>query len=198
MTADSRSRIQDDRVHLGIDLSAANLMGEDAFVGAGMWQKISPWILSHQNGEGVTGVESHVTALTVPCDILTDDSMRADGLRIFVFERCIGGASFASSRQQGYWHEHLCRSRLSLCRSTWQDGLPSFRHRWELILSRIAFGDFVGQHGDMIYLEDGNIVTARLGMLQNKEWRDADGFGHVYCEMSLCRALDGRTSKLPK
>ena len=57
-------------------------------------------------------------------------------------------------------------------------------------MPRIAFGDFVGQHGDMIYLEDGNIVTARLGMLWGKEWRDADGFGHVYCEMSLCHALE--------
>ena len=65
MTAESRSRIQDDRVHLGLDLSAANLMGEDAFVGAGMWQEISILDTFSSNGEGVPDVESHVTALTV-------------------------------------------------------------------------------------------------------------------------------------
>lgn len=65
MTADSRSRIQDDSVHLGIDLSAANLMGEDAFVGAGMWQEVSNLDIFLSNGEGVTDVEGHVATLTV-------------------------------------------------------------------------------------------------------------------------------------
>ena len=64
----------------------------------------------------------------------------------------------------------------------------------QLVWSRVNFGDFVGPHGELVLLEDGDRVTGHLGLLWDGEWQDAEGFGRFYGGMDLRGAVDGKTS----
>ena len=64
----------------------------------------------------------------------------------------------------------------------------------QLTWSRVNFDDFIGPHGELVSLEDGDLVTGRLGLLWNGEWQGAGGFGQVYGSMRLRGAVDGRTA----
>ena len=64
----------------------------------------------------------------------------------------------------------------------------------QLTWSRVNFDDFVGPHGEKVSLEDGDLVTGRLGLSWDGEWQGAGGFGQVYGGMNLRSAVDGRTS----
>ena len=64
----------------------------------------------------------------------------------------------------------------------------------QLTWSRVNFDDFVGPHGEKVSLEDGDLVTGRLGLSWDGEWQGAGGFGQVYGGMNLRGAMDGKTS----
>ena len=64
----------------------------------------------------------------------------------------------------------------------------------QLVWSRVNFDDFVGPHGERVSLEDGDLVTGRLGLSWDGEWQGAGGFGRIYGGMNLRGALDGETS----
>ena len=64
----------------------------------------------------------------------------------------------------------------------------------QLVWSRVNFDDFVGPHGELVSLEDGDLTTGRLGLSWDGEWRGAGGFGRFYGGMNLRVALDGETS----
>ena len=64
----------------------------------------------------------------------------------------------------------------------------------QLVWSRVNFDDFVGPHGELVSLEDGDLVTGYLGLSWDGEWQDAGGFGEIYGGINLRGALDGQTS----
>ena len=64
----------------------------------------------------------------------------------------------------------------------------------QLTWSRVNFDDFVGPHGEKVSLEDGDLVTGRLGLSWDGGWQGAGGFGQVYGGMNLRGAVDGKTS----
>lgn len=64
----------------------------------------------------------------------------------------------------------------------------------QLVWSHVGFEDFAGLQGEPVSLEDGNLVTGRLGLSWNGEWQGAGGFGRLYGGVNLLGALDGETS----
>ena len=64
----------------------------------------------------------------------------------------------------------------------------------QLVWSRVNFDDFVGPHGELVSLEDGDLTTGRLGLSWDGEWQGAGGFGRIYGGMNLRSAVDGKTS----
>ena len=64
----------------------------------------------------------------------------------------------------------------------------------QLVWSRVNFDDFVGPHGELVSLEDGDLVTGHLSLSWDGGWQGAAGFGRVYGRMNLRGAVDGKTS----
>ncbi len=64
----------------------------------------------------------------------------------------------------------------------------------QLAWTRVGFDDFVGPHGELVSLEDGDRVTGSLGLLWDGEWQGAESFVRLYGEMNLRGNLDGKTS----
>ena len=62
----------------------------------------------------------------------------------------------------------------------------SFSPQVELLWTRIDFDDFVGPNGEIVSLEDGDIVTGRLGLLFSGDY--------IYGGVNLRTAIDGRTT----
>ena len=64
----------------------------------------------------------------------------------------------------------------------------------QLAWTRVGFDDFVGPHGELVSLEDGDRVTGSLGLLWDGEWQGAESFVRLYGEMNMRGNLDGKTS----
>ena len=187
----SRSRIQDDRVHFGFDLPATSLVGGNVVWGASMWQGFSTSDVS--SGNSAIGIESRAAALTASWR--SPNGLYVDGMNQYV--------SFSSSVSAG---------GLSLVQDNEGTGISALAEvgyrfavpisgvnfhitpQMELVWSRVGFDDFVGPHNELVSLEDGDLVTGRLGLSWDGEWRGAGGSGNVYGGMNLRGALDGATA----
>ena len=189
----SRSRMEDNRVHFGLDVPAASFMGGDMIVGASMWQGSSISDVSSPVGNGGIDVESHAAALTAswqsPDGFYVDGQTRyarflsdisAEGLSLVQDNE---GTGVSASVETGY------RFAAPL-------GGMDFHlsPQMELVWSRVDFEDFTGPHNELVSLEDGDLVRGRLGLSWDSEWRAVGGSGHVYGGVNLRGALDGRTS----
>ena len=191
LIADSRLRIRDDRVHFGFDIPATSLVGGGVVVGASIWQGFSTSSVSSGNGAVVT--KSHAAAMTASWR--PPDGFYADGQVQYVrFSSDVSvegvslvqeneGMGVSISAQIGY------RFAIPL-------GGMDFRlsPQMGLVRSRVGFDDFVGSHGELVSLEDGDVLTGLLGLSWDGEWRAIGGSGHVYGEIDLRGALDGRTT----
>ena len=190
-SADVGSRAHDDhdRIHFGFDIPAVNFMGGDVMVGTSMVQGFSTSLIS----KGSIGVESHAAALTASWQ--SPGGFYADGQTRYVrFSSDISteglslvkdneGAGVSASVEAGY-------------RFAVPVGGVDFllSPQMELIWSRVGFDDFVGPRGELVSLEDGDLVKGRLGLSWDGEWRAAGGSGRVYGRVNLRGALDGKTA----
>ena len=189
----SRSRMEDDRVHFGFDIPAADFMGGDVVMGASIWQGLSSSDVLFPIRKGVIDVESHAAALAAlwrsssglyvdgrARHVRFSSDIRADRHSLV---RDNGGAGMSASAETGY------RFAVPL------GGMDlHVAPQVELVWSRVGFDDFVGPRGELVSLEDGVLVRGRLGLSWDGEWRGAGGLGRVYGGMNLRDALDGRTS----
>ena len=189
LVAGGRSRVQDNRVHFGFDVPATSLMGGNVAMGASMWQGVSA--SDGSSGDSVIGVESSAAALTALW--WSSSGFYADGRAQYV--------NFSSN---------ISADRLLLVRGNEGIGIGALAEmgyrfaaraggidfhvvpQMELIWSRVDFDDFVGRHDELVSLEDGDLMTGRLGLSWDGEWRDAGGSGRVYGGVNLHGALDGK------
>ena len=193
MTADSRLRMEGNLVHFGFDLPAQSFMGGDVVLGAGVLQGLSISSISSSVGKSFIGVESHAASLRASW--WSPDGLYADGQTQYVrFSSGISsagismvedneGVGMSASAELGY------RFALSLGRMDFEV-VPQA----QLVWSGVGFDDFVGSRGERISLEDGDLMTGRLGLSWDGEWDDVGGSGRIYGGVNLRDALDGRTA----
>lgn len=192
--ADSnRLRMEDSRVHFGFDLPSTSLAGGNVIVGASMWQGLLTSDVSLSNGQGIIGIKSHAAALTASWR--SPVGFYADGRTHYV--------RFLSD---------VSADRLSLVQNNEGDGVSASAEagyrfaapigkidlyvapQAQLVWTSVGFDNFVGRHGDLVSLEDGDLVTGRLGLAWDGEWHAIGGSGHVYGGVNLRTDLDGKTS----
>ena len=191
--ADGRLRTESDGVRLGFDLPAQGFMGGDVALGAGVRQEFSVSDISSQEGGSVIGIESNAALLTAswwsPAGFYVDgqaqyvrfsSDISADGLSLVQDNE---GTGMGISSELGY------RFVVPLGGMDFEI-VPQVQLAW----SRVGFEDYVGPRGGLIVLEDGDLMTGRLGLSWNGEWRDIGGSGHIYGGVSLHDPLDGRTA----
>ena len=189
----SRSRMEDNRVSFGFNTSATGLVGGDVILGASMSQGFSTSDVSSPIGNGGIGVESHAATLTAswqsPDGFYTDGQTRYVRFSSDVSAERIAlvrdneGIGVSASVEAGY------RFAVPLGKVDFE-----VTPQTQLIWSRVGFDDFVGPHSELVSLEDGELVTGRLGLSWDGEWREAGGSGYVYGGMNLRGAVDGRTA----
>ena len=169
---------------IGLNALATRLMGGDMVVGTSMARNLS--------ASNNVNVESQITALTANWERkglyvggqtryarFTSD-VSTDRLSVV---RDNEGTGVNASVDLGY--------RLALP----FDGVDfQVAPQAQLVWSRVNFDDFVGPHGELVSLEDGDLVTGHLGLSWDGEWQDDGGFGRIYGGMNLRGALDGKTS----
>ena len=194
---DSSLRMEDDRVYFGYDTPAMDFMGGDMVVGGSVWQGLATSDVSSPIGGGDIDVESHASALTASWRSLggfhvggdvqytrfsTDMSAEVSAERVSLV-RDNEGTGVSASVETEY-------------RFTIPFGAMDFSvaPQMQLVWSSVDFDDFVGPHGALVSLEDGDLTTGRLGLSWNGEWQDTKGSGRIYGGMNLNDALDGRTS----
>ncbi|MCY4049515.1 MAG: autotransporter outer membrane beta-barrel domain-containing protein [Hyphomicrobiales bacterium] len=172
------------RATIGLDAFATRLMGGDMLAGTSVSQNFST--------SNDIDVESYITALTAnwerkgfyaggqaryarfTSDVSTDRLSVVQGNE---------GTGVNASVDLGY------RFALPFGGVDFQVAPQA-----QLVWSRVNFDDFVGPHGELVSLEDGDRVTGRLGLSWDGEWQGAEGFGRFYGGMNLRVALDGETS----
>ena len=187
------SRTSGERIHFGYDTPAMNFMGGDVVVGANMWYGTSTSDVSSSIGTSGIDVRSQAAALTASwwspkglyasgqtqyVRFLSDVS--ADGLSLVKDNEGVG---ITNSAELGY------RFAVPL-------GGMDFEvaPQVQLVWSHVGFDDFAGLQGELVSLEDGDLVTGRLGLSWDGEWQGAEGFGRIYGGMNLRGAVDGKTS----
>ena len=191
--ADGSSRMSGERIHFGYDTPAMDLMGGDMIVGANIWHGTSASDVSSSVGTGDIDVKSQAAALTASwwspeglyasgqtqyIRFLSDIS--ADGLSLVKDNEGIG---MNTSAELGY------RFAVPL------GGIDfEFAPQAQLVWSHVGFEDFTGRQGELVSLEDGDLVTGRLGLSWDGEWRGAEGLGQFYGGMNMRGAVDGKTS----
>lgn len=189
----SRSRMEDNRVHFGFNIPATSLVGGDVLLGASMSQSFLTSDVFSSIGNGSIGVESHAATLTTswwsPKGFYTDGQARyvrflsdisAERLSLVQDNE---GTGVSASAELGY------RSTVPLGGMDFQIAPQA-----QLVWSRVGFDSFVGPHGELVSLEDGDLLTGRLGISWDSEWQGAGGAVHIYGGMNLRGALDGRTA----
>ena len=189
----SRSRTEGNRVHFGYDIPAVNFMGGDMVVGTNAWYGLSTSDVSSPNGEGGIGFESQAAGLTASWQ--SPVGFYADGYTQYVrfsgdvsaenqaLVRDNEGIGVSASAEAGY--------RFALSLGGMDFGVTP---QAQLLWSSVDFEDFFGPQGGLISLEDGDLVTGRLGLSWDGEWQDIGGSGRVYGGVNLHEAVDGRTS----
>lgn len=165
---------------LGFDVPVTRLMGGDVFVGTS--------IARNSSTSNNISIESQITALAA--DWEREGFYVGGRTRFARFTSDVstgrlsvvqdnGGTGVSTSMETGY-RFNLMNFQIS----------PQTQLTW----TRVGFDDFVGPHGELVSLEDGDVVTGSLGLLWDGEWQGAAGFGRLYGEMNLRGNLDGKTS----
>ena len=165
---------------LGFEVPVTRLAGGDMFVGTSVARNSS---ISNN-----VSVESQITALAANWERgglyvggqtrLARFTSDVSTGRLSVVQNN-GGTGISMSVETGYWFD-VMNFRVS----------PQAQLTW----TRVGFDDFVGPHGELVSLEDGDRVTGQLGLSWDGEWQDAEGFGRLYGGVNLRGNLDGRTS----
>ena len=165
---------------LGFEVPVTRLAGGDMFVGTS--------VARNSSTSSNISVESQITALAASWErgglyvggqtrlarFISDVSTG----RLSVVQNN-GGTGISTSVETGYWFD-VMNFRIS----------PQVQLTW----TRVGFDDFVGPHGELVSLEDGDRVTGQLGLSWDGEWQGAEGFGRLYGGMNLRSNLDGKTS----
>ena len=186
-------RKEGDHVHFGFDLPAQRFMGGDVALGAGVLQEISMSDVSSSTVEGSIGIESHSASLRAswqsPFGFYVDgqtwytrfsSDISMEGRSLIQDNE---GTSMSATAELGY-HFTFPLGRMNF------GVVPQM----QLIWSSVGFDNFVGSRGESVSLEDGELMTGRLGLSWDGEWHDVGGSGRVYGGMNLRDALDGRTA----
>ena len=193
VTAAGSSRTSGESIHFGYDMPAMNFMGGNMVLGASMWHGTSTSDVSSSVGTSGIDVRSQAAALmaswwspeglyasgqTQYVRFLSDIS--ADGLSLVEDNEGIG---ITTSAELGY------RFAVPLGGMEFEVAPQA-----QLVWSHVGFKDFAGLQGELVSLEDGDLVTGRLGLSWDGEWQTAEGFGRIYGGMNLRGAVDGKTS----
>ena len=188
-----RSRMEDNRIHFGYDIPEVTFMGGDMVMGASISQGFLTSEVSSPVGNGSIGIESNAAALAASWR--SPEGFYADGRTRYIhfssdvsagelsLVRDNEGTGVGASVETGY------RFAVLLGGADFQVA-PHAQLTW----SRVDFDDFVGPHGELVSLEDGDLVMGRLGLSWDGEWHDIGGSGRIYGGVSLRDALDGRTA----
>ena len=171
-------QLREDDIHFGIESPAMSLMGGDVVVGTSMRHGLS----------SANSVDSDVQAYDITTSWNSANGLYMDGrTRYVLFSNDVGipdgislvkgneGVGMSASTELGYHFDVM--------------GFSASPHAG-LAWSRVDFEDFVAPRGERVSLEDGDLVTGHLGFLVEKDWQ---GLGHLYGEVNLQSALDGRT-----
>ena len=169
---------------IGLDTFATRLMSGDMLVGTSMSKNSST--------SSNIGVESQITALTA--------SWERRGFHVGGQIRYAGFTSDVSTDRLSVVQDNEGTGVNASVDMDYHFSLPfggvdfEIAPQMQLVWSRVNFDAFVGPHGERVSLEDGDLVTGRLGLLWDGEWQGTGGFGQIYGGMNLRGALDGETS----
>ena len=186
------SRKEDHRVHFGYDTPAMGFMGGDMVVRTSVSRGLSISDVFTSSGRNRINMESDAAALSAlwqsPAGFYAGGetryvrSLSNISTRGFAVARDNEGVGVGASAKAGY------RFAVPV------GGMDfSVAPQVQLLWSSVDFDDFTGLTGEVVSLEDGELVTGRLGLLWDGEWQDASGLGRVYGKMNLHNALDGET-----
>ena len=185
-------RKEDHRVHFGYDTPAMGFMGGDMVVRTSVSRGLSISNVFTSSGRNRINMESDAAALSAlwqsPGGFYAGGGTRYVrsssniSTRGFALARDNEGVGVGASAKAGY------RFAVPV------GGMDfSVAPQVQLLWSSVDFDDFAGLTGEVVSLEDGELVTGRLGLLWDGEWQDASGLGRIYGKMNLHNALDGQT-----
>ena len=165
---------------LGFDVPVARLMGGNMFVGTSVARNLST--------SNNISVDSQLTALTT--------SWERGGLYVGAQTRFARFISDVSTNRLSVVQNNEGTGINMSMETGYRLNMMNFQivPQAQLTWTRVGFDDFVGPHGELVSLEDGDVVTGQLGLSWNNDWQDAEGFGSFYGGMNLRSNLDGRTS----
>ena len=181
------------RVYFGYDTPAMGFMGGDMVVRTSVMRGLSISDAFSSSGRNRIDMESDAASLSASWQspggfyasggtryVRSSSNISAEG---FAVTRDNEGVGVSASAKAGY------RFAVPL------GGMYfSVAPQVQLLWSRVDFDDFVGLTGEVVSLEDGQLVTGRLGLLWDGEWQDAAGSGRIYGKMNLHNAVDGVTT----
>ena len=190
--ASKGSRKTDERVHFGYDTPAMGFMGGDMVVRTSVSRGLSISDVFSSSGGNRINMESDAAALSALWQspvgfyagggtryVRSSSDISTEG---FAIARDNEGVGVGASAKAGY------RFAVPV------GGMDfSVAPQVQLLWSSVDFDDFTGLTGEVVSLEDGELVTGRLGLLWDGEWQDVAGSGRVYGKMNLHNALDGET-----
>ena len=165
---------------LGFDVPVAKLMGGNMFVGTSVAQNFST--------SNNISVDSQVTALAA--------NWERGGLYVGAQTRFARFISDVSTNRLSVVQNNEGTGINMSMETGYRLNMMNFQivPQAQLTWTRVGFDDFVGPHGELVSLEDGDRATGRLGLSWDGGWQGAEGFGRFYGGMSLRGNLDGKTS----
>ena len=186
------SRKEDHRVYFGYDTPAMGFMGGDMVVRTSVSRGLSVSDVFSSSGRNRINMESDAAALSASWQsptgfyaggrtsyVRSSSNISTEG---FAVARDNDGVGVGASAKAGY------RFAVPV------GGMDfSVAPQVQLLWSSVDFDDFTGLTGEVVSLEDGDLVTGRLGLLWGGEWQDVAGSGRIYGKMNLHNALDGET-----
>ena len=193
LIASRGSRKEYHRVHFGYDTPAMGFMGGDMVVRTSVSSGLSVSDAFSSSNRSRINMESNAAALTALWQspsgfyagggtryVRSSSNISADG---FAMARDNNGVGVGASAKAGY------RFAVPLAGMDF-----SVAPQVQLLWSRVDFDDFVGLNGEVASLEDGGLMTGRLGLSWNGDWQDVASSGRIYGKMNLHNALDGETT----